>query len=184
KQGAAFPTDHPLHAGAPGMIAPVNEAAAAVREADLILSLDWVDLAGTLRSVFGAEPPPPRIIQVTLDHLVHNGWSMDYQGLPPVDLLLAAEPETAVPALLAALGAHSEPRVSAPAPALPQPVAGDRIRVDDLAAALRRAVGTRAVTLTHLPLGWNGASWPFRHPLDYIGAEGGAGIGSGPGVSV
>jgi thiamine pyrophosphate-dependent acetolactate synthase large subunit-like protein len=184
KQGAAFPTNHSLHAGAPGMIAPVNEAAAAVREADLILSLDWVDLAGTLRSVFGDEPPPARIIQVTLDHLVHNGWSMDYQGLPPVDLLLAAEHETAVPALLAALGAAAEPGAAAPAPPLPPAIAGDRIRVDDLAAALRRAVGTRAVTLTHLPLGWNGASWPFRHPLDYIGAEGGAGIGSGPGVSV
>ena len=184
KQGAAFPTNHSLHAGAPGMIAPVNEAAAAVREADLILSLDWVDLAGTLRSVFGDEPPRARIIQVTLDHLVHNGWSMDYQGLPPVDLLLAAEHETAVPALLAALGAAAEPRAAAPAPPLPPAIAGDRIRVDDLAAALRRAVGPRAVTLTHLPLGWNGASWPFRHPLDYIGAEGGAGIGSGPGVSV
>ena len=184
KQGAAFPTDHPLHAGAPGMIAPAGDAATAIREADLIISLDWVDLAGTLRSVFGAEPPPARIIQVTLDHLVHNGWSMDYQGLPPVDLLLAAQHEAAVPALLAALGATGEPRPPAPPPALPEPIGGERIAVDDLAAALRRAVGSRAVTLTHLPLGWNGASWPFRHPLDYIGAEGGAGIGSGPGVSV
>ena len=184
KQGAAFPTDHPLHAGAPGMIAPAGDAATAIREADLIISLDWVDLAGTLRSVFGAEPPPARIIQVTLDHLVHNGWSMDYQGLPPVDLLLAAQHEAAVPALPAALGATGEPRPPAPPPALPEPIGGERIAVDDLAAALRRAVGSRAVTLTHLPLGWNGASWPFRHPLDYIGAEGGAGIGSGPGVSV
>ena len=184
KQGAAFPTDHPLHAGAPGTIAPVKEAAAALREADLILSFDWVDLAGTLRTLFGDEPPPARIVQVTLDHLVHNGWSMDYQGLPPVDLLLAAEPDVAVPALLAALGASPEPRPATAPPALPDAPTGDRVTVDDLAAALRRAVGTRAVTLTHLPLGWNGASWPFRHPLDYIGAEGGAGIGSGPGVSV
>ncbi|MBV8825490.1 MAG: thiamine pyrophosphate-binding protein [Hyphomicrobiales bacterium] len=184
KQGAAFPTDHPLHAGAPGMIVPAGDAAAAIREADLILSLDWVDLAGTLRSVFGAEPPSARIIQITLDHLVHNGWSMDYQGLPPVDLLLAAQHESTVPALLAAIGATGELRTPAPPPALPAPIAGDRITVDDLAAALRRAAGSRAVSLTHLPLGWNGASWPFRHPLDYIGAEGGAGIGSGPGVSV
>ncbi|MBV8753451.1 MAG: thiamine pyrophosphate-binding protein, partial [Hyphomicrobiales bacterium] len=153
-------------------------------EADLILSLDWIDLAGTLRSVFGVEPPPARIIQVSLDHVVHNGWSMDYQGLPPVDLLLAAQHESTVPAVLAALGATAEPRTPAPPPALPAPITGDRITVDDLAAALRRAAGTRAVSLTHLPLGWNGASWPFRHPLDYIGAEGGAGIGSGPGVSV
>src|SRR5262249_40388025 len=149
-----------------------------------ILSLDWVDLAGTLRSVFGAEPPSARIIQVTLDHLIHNGWSMDYQGLPPVDLLLAAQHESGVPALLAALGATAEPRTQAPTPNLPGPVGGERITADDLAAALRRAGGARALTLTHLPLGWNGASWPFRHPLDYIGAEGGAGIGSGPGVSV
>src|SRR5262249_55783809 len=140
--------------------------------------------AGTLRTVFGATPPPARIIQVSLDHLVHNGWSMDYQGLPPVDLLLAAQPDAAIPALLAALGAAVTERPAAAAPPAPRPLTGERITVDDLAAALRRAVGTRAVTLTHLPLGWNGASWPFRHPLDYIGAEGGAGIGSGPGVSV
>jgi thiamine pyrophosphate-dependent acetolactate synthase large subunit-like protein len=184
KQGAAFPTDHPLHAGAPGTIAPVKEAAAALRDADLILSLDWVDLAGTLRTLFGDDAPLARIVQVSLDHLVHNGWSMDYQGLPPVDLLLAAEPDVAVPALLAALGVAAEQRDASAPPALPATPTGDRVTVDDLAAALRRAVGTRAVTLTHLPLGWNGASWPFRHPLDYIGAEGGAGIGSGPGVSV
>jgi len=187
KVGAAFPTDHPLHAGAPGIIAPVPDAAAAIRAADLILSLDWVDLAGTLRSVFGGEPPQARIIQVTLDHLVHNGWSMDHQGLPPVDLMLAAEPDTAVPALLAALGAKPAPRDGAASPSASAPAAasGDgAIAVDDLAAALRRAAGTRAVTLTHLPLGWNGASWPFRHPLDFIGSEGGGGIGAGPGVSI
>jgi thiamine pyrophosphate-dependent acetolactate synthase large subunit-like protein len=184
KQGAAFPTDHPLHAGAPGTIAPVKEAAAALREADLILSLDWIDLAGTLRTLFGDDAPSARIIQVTLDHLVHNGWSMDYQGLPPVDLLLAAEPDVAAPALLDALGVAGDPRSASAPTALPESPTGERVTVDDLAAALRRAVGTRAVTLTHLPLGWNGASWPFRHPLDYIGAEGGAGIGSGPGVSV
>ena len=185
KLGAAFPTDHRLHAGAPGLVAPVSEAAAALRAADLILSLDWVDLAGTLRSVFGAEPPPARIIQVTLDHLNHGGWSMDYQGLPPVDLLLAAEPETAVPALLAALGVKAAHRGAAPAPAAPAAAKGDgAIAVDALAAALSRAAGSRAVTLTHLPLGWNGASWPFRHPLDYIGSEGGGGVGAGPGVSV
>ena len=40
------------------------------------------------------------------------------------------------------------------------------------------------MTLTHLPLSWNGATWPFRHPLDYIGSEGGGGVGGGPGNSV
>jgi thiamine pyrophosphate-dependent acetolactate synthase large subunit-like protein len=186
KTAAAFPTDHPLHAGAPGMIAPVGDAAATIRAADLIISLDWVDLAGTLRSVFGAEPPPARIIRVTLDHLVHNGWSMDYQGLPPVDLMLAAEPDVVVPALLAALGAKASPRgaIKSAGPARVAAKGDGAITVDDLAAALRRSTGARAVTLTHLPLGWNGASWPFRHPLDFIGAEGGGGVGAGPSVSI
>src|SRR5262249_23545993 len=57
------------------------------------------------------------------------------------------------------------------------------LQVDDLARALRTAVGDRAVTLTHLPLSWNGATWAFRHPLDFIGAEGGGGVGGGPGNS-
>ena len=26
--------------------------------------------------------------------------------------------------------------------------------------------------------------WPFRHPLDYLGSDGGGGIGGGPGISV
>ncbi len=184
KVGAAFPTDHPLHAGVPGVIAPVPEVAEIIRAADVILSFAWVDLAGTLRSVFGATPPPARIIQITLDHLVHNGWSMDHQGLPPVDLLLAAEPDAVVPALVAALATKSDPRETASPPRRFPPLGDHPIAVDHLAQALRRSVGERAVTLTHLPLGWNGGSWPFRHPLDFIGSEGGAGIGSGPGVSI
>jgi thiamine pyrophosphate-dependent acetolactate synthase large subunit-like protein len=40
------------------------------------------------------------------------------------------------------------------------------------------------VSLLHLPLSWDGASWPFRHPLDFLGSDGGGGIGGGPGISV
>ena len=47
KQAAAFPTAHPLHA-APAAMFPGPAASAALREADVVLSLDWVDLAGTL----------------------------------------------------------------------------------------------------------------------------------------
>src|SRR5438128_2616008 len=56
--------------------------------------------------------------------------------------------------------------------------------VPEAIAAMKAAVGERDVTLTHLPLSWNGASWAFRHPLDYIGSEGGGGVGGGPGISV
>ena len=54
----------------------------------------------------------------------------------------------------------------------------------DLAHALRGAVGKRDVSLTHLPLSWHGAFWHFRHPLDYLGSDGGGGVGGGPGISV
>jgi thiamine pyrophosphate-dependent acetolactate synthase large subunit-like protein len=56
--------------------------------------------------------------------------------------------------------------------------------VPDLAHLLRDAVGDKPVCLLHLPLSWDGAYWPFRHPLDFIGSDGGGGIGGGPGISV
>jgi thiamine pyrophosphate-dependent acetolactate synthase large subunit-like protein len=65
-----------------------------------------------------------------------------------------------------------------------QPAASDSLTVEHLAAAVRQAVGARDVTLTHLPLSWNGAWWPFRHPLDFVGSDSGGGIGGGPGISV
>src|SRR6266852_5455787 len=157
KIGCGFPTDHPLHAGAPASNAMVPEAIGAIKAADAILALDWVDLAGGLRAALGQEAPKAKIIHVSADFHLHNGWSMDYEGLPPVDLLLPTTPEEAVPQLLAALGG---------------------------AKARKPAVGEREVTLTQLPLSWNGATWPFRHPLDYIGSEGGGGVGGGPGISV
>ena len=185
KIGCGFPTDHPLHAGAPASNAMVPEAIEAIKAADVILALDWVDLAGGLRNALGHEAPKAKIINVSADFHIHNGWSMDYESLPPVDLQLPTTPDDAVPQLLAALGgakARKPAAVKASAETY-QPASGP-LRVDDLARSLKAAVGEREVTLTHLPLSWNGATWPFRHPLDYIGSEGGGGVGGGPGISV
>jgi len=184
KVGASFPTDHPLHVDAPGiLLRPV--LATAIAKADVILSLDWVDLAGTLKTACGGESPA-RVIQVSQDHTLHGGWSMDYQGLPPVDCMIAAEPDSVVPALLAALGPNNAPASYTPRADdfVPAPTAGGLIATDDLAVTLRRVVGTRRISLTHLPLSWNGESWPLRHPLDFLGSDGGGGIGGGPGISV
>ena len=185
KIGCGFPTDHPQHAGAPASNALVPEAIAALKEADLILALDCVDLNGILRGAFGFDVPKTKIINVSADFHVHRGWSMDYEALPPVDLMLSTTADEAVPRLLAALGGAKARKPAAVAPKAEkyQPSEGP-LRVDDLARALKSAVGEREVTLTHLPLSWNGATWPFRHPLDYIGSEGGGGVGGGPGNSV
>jgi thiamine pyrophosphate-dependent acetolactate synthase large subunit-like protein len=184
KIACGFPTDHPLHAGAPAGSALVPEAIEALKAADLILGLDCVDLNGILRGAFGFEVPKTKIIHVTADFHVHNGWSMDYEALPPVDLLLPSTPDEVVPQLLAALGGAKPPKPVAVKKTEPYQPSDGPLRVDDLARALRSAVGDRAVTLTHLPLSWNGATWPFRHPLDFLGSEGGGGVGGGPGNSV
>src|SRR5205823_1313861 len=52
KVGAAFPTDHPLHVSPPATFVS-EELVAAIKEADVIMSLDWVDLAGTFKSSGG-----------------------------------------------------------------------------------------------------------------------------------
>jgi len=181
KVGAAFPTDHPLHAGAPAVTAPSKEMIETLRAADVILSLDWLDVAGTLKHADGA--PGARIIQISVDHHLHNGWSMDYQGLAPIEVFIACEPDMAVPPLLDALGTGKAQNAPAAKPFSFTP-AGDKLTVDHLADHLRRAVGERPTSLTHVSLSWNGASWPFRHPLDYLGSDGGGGVGGGPGISV
>ena len=76
KIGCGFPTDHPLHAGAPASNAMVPEAIEALKAADVILALDWVDLAGGLRAALGMEPPKAKVINVSADFHIHNGWSM------------------------------------------------------------------------------------------------------------
>ncbi|GIK78919.1 MAG: thiamine pyrophosphate-binding protein [Pseudorhodoplanes sp.] len=183
KVGAAFPTDHPLHAAPPGNLQPTPEALEAIGRADVILSLDWVDLAGTLDA---ARVPAHgvSVIHASIDHHLHNGWSMDYQALPAVDLMLACDADRAVAGLLETLGIPATPRArDIPYANVPRAPDGAST-VEHLALALRAALGERAVSLTHLPLSWNGAWWPFRHPLDYLGSDGGGGIGGGPGISV
>jgi thiamine pyrophosphate-dependent acetolactate synthase large subunit-like protein len=182
KTAASFPTDHPLHLGAPMTITPDPEGLAALAKADVIFSLDWVDLAGTLKAA-KAPAAGAKVIQVSIDYQIHNGWSMDHQGLPPVDLMLAADPEQAVPLLVDALGA-ADKRVAAMPARSETKLPDGPLTVEHLARALRDATGDRLVSLTHLPLSWNGAWWPFRHPLDFLGSDGGGGLGAGPGHTV
>jgi len=182
KIACAFPTDHRLHA-AP----PANRLAADTRpvlaDADVILSLDWLDLAGTLKQAYGAKPITAKIIQVSCDAHSHRGWSMDYQALAPVDWYLMCEPDAAVPMLLEAAQPRTASVPEIMAPKLP-PQRADVVTLRGVAEALNAATAGMDVCMAHLPLGWNGAYRHFRHPLDYLGPEGGAGVGSGPGLTV
>ena len=186
KVGAAFPTAHPLHAAPCGMFLHA-EAARVLREADVVLSLDWLDLAGTLKQAWGNDPVQSRIIQVSVDHYSHNGWSMDHQGLPPVDLFLLSEPEPAVDLLNASVSPRSTPApVRAELPPAPARGSGGDgpLNVPLVAATLRRALEGTSTCLTRLPLSWSGEFWDFEHPLDFVGYDGGGGVGSGPGMAI
>ena len=179
KIGATFPTDHPLYVGSPRAITP--DSVEGLKNVDAVLSLDWVDLAGALR-YFGPSPAV-KVVQISLDHRIHNGWSMDHQGLPPVDLLLSADPDLVVPELVKEIGKSAKPY------AVPSPRRGSGkepagFTNEHIAGALRKVLSQRAVTYTHLPLSWDDRWLTFRHPLDYIGSDGGGGVGGGPGISV
>jgi thiamine pyrophosphate-dependent acetolactate synthase large subunit-like protein len=63
------------------------------------------------------------------------------------------------------------------------PASGE-ITVANLAAALNDALGELPACFIRVPLSWSGEYRHFRHPLDFIGYDGGAGIGSGPGMAV
>ena len=80
-----------LHVKGPGdyarLATTIDDAAGEVlREADVILSLDWLDVAGTIKL---AGEVKAKVIQASLDYQLHNGWGMEHQGLPALDLHLA-----------------------------------------------------------------------------------------------
>jgi len=177
KTPAAFPTDHPLHAAPPATF-PDGKL---LREADVVLSLDWVDTAGTLKAAWGDAPIGAKVIRVSVDAHIHRGWSMDYQGLPPSDVYLMCEPDVAVPLLFEAV----RPRPAAVSPKQQFPEGkDDAVSIRTLAKAFNELTEGMDVCLSKLPLGWNGAYRHFRHPLDYLGADGGGGVGAGPGLTV
>ncbi len=186
KNGAVFPAGHPLHPNPPGIFLPAASAEL-IGAADLILSLDWVDLAGTITAAASrGHPASARIISCTTDSALRNGWSKDSFGRAPVDLSVPADPDRLVQALLES-GEPVKPGdwpVPGGRPAPPAEPGGSDIDMHDLAAALRGALAGSPACLVRVPLGWDGADLEAGHPLDYLGMDGGAGIGSGPGMAV
>jgi len=177
KTPAAFPTDHPLHAAPPATF----PEGTLLKEADVVLSLDWVDTAGTLKAAWGDAPIGAKVIRVSVDAHVHRGWSSDYQGLPPSDAYLMCEPDVAVPLLLELV----RPRPAAIAPKTQTKLEKDEaVTIRALARVFNELTDGMEICLAKLPLGWNGAYRHFRHPLDYLGADGGGGVGAGPGLTV
>ena len=182
KAGATFPTAHKQHGGTLQFLS--DDQKQALRSCDVILSLDWIDLAGTLGQVWPDEEVGASVIHASIDQYIHNGWSMDHQGLPPVDVTLLSEADVAVPLLTAAVAPGRRTIAPPVRPTPDQPSAAGPLGLDHIAAALKASVGDGPVTLVRLPGGWPGARWPLEGPLDFMGYDGGGGIGSGPGMAI
>ena len=183
KVGTMVPTDHPNHVGA-----PINKLSFAVgkalQQADVILSLGWVDLGGVLLQAFGQEGTSATVIHASDDMQLHRGFGQEHFGLPAVDIEFNCPGDALAVALLAAL-----PEVTKAAPKVPEPsalrtVEGDSLTFRDIAMVMKRATGDTPVTFPALARSWPHDLWPQRDPLDFLGKDGGGGIGSGPGLAV
>ncbi|WP_168879669.1 thiamine pyrophosphate-binding protein [Rhizobium sp. P28RR-XV] len=182
KIGSVFPSTHPAVVSCAGFFldAPSKEA---LKSADVIVNLDWIDFGGTLKSVLGDGPLAQRIISASLDTHAHRGWSKDGGAPYPSDITFLNEPDQVVKALAEALGAE-------PAPAVPAPEAfgaeapEGQLAPKDIATVLRKALSDRRTSLVRNPLSWTGADWPMDHSLSALGYDGGGGIGSGCGMAV
>jgi thiamine pyrophosphate-dependent acetolactate synthase large subunit-like protein len=188
KTAAAFPTRHPLHVGGTGTFLS-SQQKAAIAEADAILSLDWLDLGGLLEQALGQGAKAPPVISATLDDQLANGWSYDHYSLPPTWLRLATTNEIAVEHLLAHLDRSQDKRsrqiqIKTPSPDTAALPGGESIGLVTLARTIQETLEGIDHSFLRFPLGWPADETPFDHPLDYLGADGGAGVGSGPGLAV
>jgi len=195
---ASFPTEHPLHVLPASGERPAEIDAELLKKADLLFSLDWLDLAGYLEMCLGEKqtqkPVNKKIIQCSLETYIANGWVMDYQALPATDINVLSDPDTLVAQLLKRVRAERDenrkPPADMPAHWNDAPADYEKSASDDpmsrreMAEVVAAFSKTRDVTLAKAPIGWSGAACHFSDPLDYMGKDGGGGVGAGPGLAV
>jgi benzoylformate decarboxylase len=196
---AAFPTTHPLHFAAP-CLRPSKAATALIEKSDLIISLDWLDLAGVLRLSLGTaqtqDPADKTILHCSVDSIRTNGWSMDHQALAAVDVPIFADPDQFVAQMLEELDAKKTAKVKTRPEmknlahwnnepiAKSSPARGQPMTLWDMAMTIREFAKKRSVTFARLPIGWPGETYEFDGPLSFLGNDGGGAVGTGPGHTI
>ena len=188
KDPASFPTTHPSYAGEiPWRLRP--NILELVKGSDCILCLDWLDVGGTINQAF---PPgsgkSPTVINVSNDHVIHNGWSMDYEILPATDVWLPVTSEAGVDALLEALAKANVARKPRMTRAVPKVAPPERTSgaygVADLARHFALAAEGEKISIICRSLGWPPNANTIEHPLDFLGSNGGGGLAAGPSMAV
>jgi thiamine pyrophosphate-dependent acetolactate synthase large subunit-like protein len=180
KLPAAFPTSHPLHVQPPQGFASAA-LTEALRAADVVISLDWLDLGGTLAAAgeLGAH-----VVSVTLEDQLASGWGKESMRPVAADTHVHASPDRTVDALRTTLPARRASLAEKRAPGRPLHSDGGAIMVEGIAAVLRDALEDQPACLVRTPLSWSGEWWEVGDPLDVLGGDGGEGVGSGPGMTV
>jgi thiamine pyrophosphate-dependent acetolactate synthase large subunit-like protein len=183
KAGAMVPTDHPLHVGE-----PFNQlskpAKAALEAADVVLSLGGIDLGGVLRQAYGRGRVPAKVIHAGDDLYLHNGWGKEHMELPAIDVHLLGDPDAAAAELLDLLPDKGKRAAPSRSETSEKSQAAGPLNLRSVALALRAAVADQPVTFAALARAWPIELWPHRHPLDFLGKDGGGGVGSGPGITL
>jgi thiamine pyrophosphate-dependent acetolactate synthase large subunit-like protein len=201
KAPAAFPTDHRLH-----LTSPTTHGDAAFHDAlaraDVVLALDWIDPAGSLGAA-GARSP--QVINVSMEDYAVRSWAADYQRVLRASVSILSTPEqtlellrTEVERLLAAdtnaqrraVARHAEHRATRHrleaewAAAREAAWNASPLSLTRVLRELVHALGERTATLVRGPLQWPPGIWDFTRPGAWLGYDGGAGVGSGPGMAL
>ena len=192
KTGSSFPTSHRLQPTPPNIFLYAAEVAKFVSAADVIIAFDWVDLASFLTNVFpSGTTPTATIANCTMDSVLHNGWSKDHFDVAPADVSIFADPDKLVTALVTSIDSSNRNKCTwdsfpGTKPAQNGSVAppNGQILMQDLADAVYSATEGVSISLVRVPLSWRPQDLRLNHPLDYLGGDGGGGVGSGPGMIV
>jgi thiamine pyrophosphate-dependent acetolactate synthase large subunit-like protein len=182
RTGASFPTDHPLHGGPADLFLSPDDANL-LAQADVVLSFDWPDLADAAAQA----RTRARIIHVSIDFQVHNAYSGDHQRLAPVEFTIPVPPDAMLRPLLEALRGQKPSQWSSAArlACRSSDELGDTVpTLADIGVALSSIREGRKLCLARVPLNWPAGTYAFHEPLDYLGYDGGGGVGSGPGMAV
>ncbi|KAF2165868.1 hypothetical protein M409DRAFT_55247 [Zasmidium cellare ATCC 36951] len=192
KQIAPFPTWHKQQPAPPGV--SLSEVGGdLIRSSDLLIALDWVDLAGTLSAAHGGPQvvePVMTIVQVSLDAALHNGWSQDHFSQPPVDIAVQSDPDIFVSTLLQEIeklpAVPTLPAIMVYPNGVMKPVQGGGDRRDktifmhDLSSSLYSALSPDEICLVRIPLSWTGEEVRATHPFSFLGWDSGGRLASGP----
>lgn len=163
---AAFPTDHPLFLPE---ISPSD-----LSQSDVLLSLDWPDLAGFTRGSYRERNPHATIIEVSPDVARKLARGGECDTPTPSDMLIEADVDQVIGALVEEMGDISSPHQSVKHAAVAPEPPGDRtdgpLSRADVTRALSRIAASRALCVASVPRSWPMGGFAVQGPLDYLGA--------------